>query len=140
MRRAGIVVTTCAVTMLSAVSHSTGSQPNPDASQLSFTAAQAQRGGDFYQIQCAKCHGTSLDNGENGVPLKGEYFQKRWSGKTVGELFNFMREKMPPEKPGSLGLPRYAELLAFILSENEFAASDAELPSDPSRLESMKIN
>lgn len=140
MHKATIVAAICAVTILSVVSYSARSQASAVASQLSFTAAQAQRGGDFYQIQCAKCHGTSLDNGENGVPLKGEYFQKRWSGKTAGEIFNFMREKMPPDKPGTLGLPRYADLLAFILSENDVAASDAELPSDPSKLESMKLN
>ena len=140
MRKAAIVVAICAVTILSGVCDSAKSQASPDTTQLSFTAAQAQRGGDFYQKQCAKCHGNSLDNGENGVPLKGEYFQKRWSGKPVSEIFSFMREKMPPEKPGTLGLPRYADLLAYILSENKIAASASELPSDVSKLESMKMN
>src|SRR5271156_3350296 len=87
-------------------------------SQVTFTAAQANEGQSGYNQNCAGCHGRNLDDGEFAPPVKGSAFRQQWSGKSVGELFNYVSAKMPPGNAGGLGDSVYRQVTAFILQSN----------------------
>jgi len=96
-----------------------------------FTAAQAERGKAIYQKNCQDCHGTTLDNGEfGGAPLKGGYFRDHWGAGAVSALFGYVNTLMPPDRPGQLSPQSYADLTAFLLSSNGYAAGAEELTPD----------
>lgn len=93
----------------------------------SFTAAQAAQGKTAYANECANCHGSNLDDGEFGPPLKGTAFQQKWGTQTPAALFSYMLQKMPPTNPGQLGSQAYADLEAYILQANGAAPGTAQL-------------
>lgn len=101
---------------------------------INFTLEQIDSGKALYQDHCQICHGTRLSNGQFGTPLKGAYFRKAWGEKSVGELLSFVYESMPPDDVKSLSHQEYAEVLAFILSNNRFDASDTAIVGDVSTL------
>ena len=101
---------------------------------LSFTLAQADNGEAAYAEHCASCHGKNLDDGAYGPPLKGIDFRQKWGSRSAEPLFTYTSTKMPPARPGTLGDPAYAQLLAFILQENGSKPGTRELPADPEAL------
>jgi mono/diheme cytochrome c family protein len=110
------------------------------ASPPSFTAEQASRGQRAYQTNCQDCHGSHLDNGEfGGPPLRGSYFHQHWGSGTVNALFDYLRLAMPPDRPGRLSAGTYADLTAFLLSENGYAPNDTELPADEAPMRTMTL-
>ncbi len=105
-----------------------------------FTTAQAERGQATYRQSCQDCHGSSLDNGEfGGPPLKGGYFRTRWGSGNVAVLYGYVSLAMPPDRPGQLSPQTYADLVAFILSNNGYAAGDKELSTDQNAQQSMSL-
>ena len=106
------------------------SQPIP----LSYTVEQATEGRSAYLEQCAACHGENMDDGEFALPLKGVDFRRRWRSSSPEALFTLMRDTMPQDRPGLLDAETYAQLLAYILQENETEPGTAELPADPEAL------
>lgn len=118
----------------------TGGTPRIDAQSITpigFTAAQADQGQAVYLEQCASCHGQYLDDGPFGPPLKGIDFRSRWASRRAEALFTYLDTSMPPERPGSLGDVRYAQLAAFILQENGTQPGDREFPADADALKAM---
>jgi mono/diheme cytochrome c family protein len=110
------------------------------ATPPSFTAAQASRGQRDYQINCQDCHGSHLDNGEfGGPPLRGSYFRQHWGSGSVDALFDYMRVAMPPDRPGRLSAGTYADLTAFLLSENGYAPNGSELPDQDQPMRTMTL-
>jgi S-disulfanyl-L-cysteine oxidoreductase SoxD len=95
-----------------------------------YTQAQADRGKALYQKQCASCHGADLDGGGTAPPLTGKDFKNNWDGQTAGDLFEKMQTSMPADQPGRLSREQNADILAFLLSSNEFPAGTKELPTD----------
>jgi mono/diheme cytochrome c family protein len=115
-----------------------GAAPTPTA--LTCTAEQAERGEASYQRNCQDCHGTTLDNGEfGGAPLKGSYFSRHWGGGSVAALYGKTKTTMPPDRPGQLSDQTYADLTAFLLSQNGYAAGDKELPADLETQQKMSL-
>ena len=105
-----------------------------------FTAAQAERGQATYRQSCQDCHGSTLDNGEfGGPPLKGGYFRTRWGSGNVAVLYGYVSLTMPPDRPGALTPQTYADLVAYILSNNGYAAGDKELPPDQNAQQGMTL-
>lgn len=92
-----------------------------------YTAEQAKRGGALYANACASCHGSALNGGESAPPLTGGEFFSNWDGLTVGDLFDRIRVSMPADKPGSLTREQDADILAFMLSINQFPQGQTEL-------------
>ncbi len=109
------------------------------AQELSFSAEQVEAGTAVYKETCQLCHGTSLSNGQFGTPLRGNYFRKKWGGKTLGELLQFTLESMPPDNKGGLPAEQYAAALAYILSRNEVAAGSTAMPADPLVLQAVPL-
>jgi cytochrome c2 len=102
-----------------------------------FTEAQVERGRALYQKNCQDCHGTQLDNG--GAPLKGSYFRQHWGSGDVAGLFGYVSAVMPPDRPGQLSPQSYADLTAFLLSSNGYAAGGEELTTDPDAQRRMSM-
>jgi len=96
--------------------------------QGSFTAAQATEGQSGYAQNCAGCHGSSLDDGEFAPPLKGTAFSAQWGGKSVADLYDYLRTKMPPSNAGGLGNGTYQQITAFVLQSNGVPLDAKNLP------------
>ncbi len=104
-----------------------------------YTSSQAGRGKTAYQQECLKCHGETLGGGEAGPALAGQEFLQKWNGKTAGDLFGVIRKTMPSDDPGNLSTRQYADLLAYILSVNDFPAGSKELDREPAALNEIRI-
>ncbi len=105
-----------------------------------FTAEQAKRGQARYNTSCSSCHGDTLMGGESAPPLAGGEFLSTWNGLTAGDLFDRTRTTMPQNKPGSLSREANAEILAYILSVNQFPAGKVELPQSSEALREIRID
>jgi mono/diheme cytochrome c family protein len=102
-----------------------------------YTDAQAHRAEPLFASKCAECHGENLKGGGmgGGAPLSGVSFRHKWSGKPVGALFDFLRTQMPQDRPGSLTDQQYADLVALILSANDFPSGSGEVVPDSKALQ-----
>jgi PQQ-dependent dehydrogenase (s-GDH family) len=113
--------------------------PAPEGSAPTYTAEQAARGRVGYMSNCAACHGQNLVSASYGTPLAGAYFEGKWTGRTVGELYTYTRDRMPPSRPASLPDGAYADIVAYILEVNGAPEGDTELPADIGQLDTMTI-
>ena len=104
-----------------------------------FTAEQAAQGKAVFENKCATCHGAELNGGEMSPPLAGAMFVSNWSGQSVGDLFTRIHTTMPQNDPGSLNNAEVSQVLAYILSFNQFPAGAAPLPSDDATLGQIGI-
>ena len=104
-----------------------------------FTKEQAKRGEAVYLDQCARCHSESLGGGEASPALKGDAFVHRWTGMTVGDLFEQILRTMPSDNPESLSRKQVSELVAYILGENGFPAAQRELDRESAPLKQIRI-
>jgi len=69
----------------------------------------------------------------------GGEFLANWNGLTVGDLFERIRTTMPASRPGSVSREQNSEVLAFILSANQFPAGSAELPRQTEALKQIRL-
>ena len=107
----------------------------PGAQDGVYTAEQAARGEALYGEQCASCHGPIRAIVPEVAALLGDHtFRNTWRGRRLGELFEFIRETMPQDAPGTLTPPQTADLVAHILSGNRLPAGEPPLPDDPEQL------
>lgn len=81
---------------------------------------------------CVSCH----PRGTYATPG----FRATWSGRPLSELFDFVREKMPKNDPGTLTPEEYAQVVAYILKINDAPAGDHELPADSEALRKIRID
>jgi len=93
-----------------------------------YTADQATQGSAVYTDQCAACHGDNLEGSGPMPPLAGPDFMANWMGKTLGDLFEKTQTTMPATAPGTLTPTQAANVLAFVLKSNQFAAGSTALP------------
>jgi mono/diheme cytochrome c family protein len=100
-----------------------------------YTAEQAKRGNDAYQASCSGCHGSDLHatSGE-AVDLTGAAFRAKWSGKTLQERFETIRDTMPLGTANSLGDKTYMDILAFILQFNDVPPGNQELVPETAKV------
>lgn len=104
-----------------------------------YTKDQATRGKARYFTACASCHGGLLQGDGDAPELAGNLFMKRWGNQSVAALFTFATTQMPIGRPGSLGAQGYADVIAFILSNNGFPDGTKELPANEPALENITI-
>ena len=104
-----------------------------------YTQEQAKRGEAAYAQECASCHGLTLNGGEMAPPLTGGEFMSNWNGLTAGDLFDRIRTTMPADAPGKLNREKTADILAQILSANQFPAGSTELPHQSEVLKEIRI-
>lgn len=94
-----------------------------------FTVEQAAAGWTVYGRECGECHGADLD-GMEGPALRGTEFLNGWAGRTTNELFEYMRDQMPPGIGGSLSDQVYLNLVAYLLDANGAWPGDAPLTAN----------
>lgn len=82
-----------------------------------FTAEQAKAGEVVYEANCKTCHDMKFY--ENTL--------KSWNSQPLVYLWETIMGTMPADNPGSLLFEEYTEVLAYILSENDFPAGDVAL-------------
>ena len=104
-----------------------------------YTKEQAIRGRTAYREECLKCHAENLAGGEAAPALVGDEFLQKWNGKTAGALFELIRKTMPSDDPGGLSSRQYSDMLAYILSANEFPAGQKELDREIAPLNEIRI-
>lgn len=95
-----------------------------------YSAKQAARGKEAYLSKCARCHGDNLLGGEDTQSLVDQAFRDSWEGLSVGELVESTRKTMPDDGPGELTRRQSTDLIAFLLSENEYPAGENDLKSN----------
>ena len=107
-----------------------------------YTEAQEKRGAAIYGRECSTCHGERLKGGEGAPALTGSEFSANWNGRSVGDLFDRIRQTMPapPEQPGKLTPQQNADVVAHILSVNGFPAGTTELPVEIAPLKRIRID
>lgn len=109
----------------------TGSGGPDSVLQGVYTAEQAERGETTYQNVCSYCHSASQ--------FSGSSFLQSWSGAPIGQFFGLISATMPYDGPGSLSRQQYTDVIAYILSLNDFPTGDTELPPDPDALDQIRI-
>ena len=95
-----------------------------------YTEAQAERGRTSYQQTCLSCHRDDLRGDSTAPSLVGESFLFLWGDMELGELSARIQKVMPPERPGSLPVQTYTDIVAFILQKNAFPAGETELAAE----------
>jgi mono/diheme cytochrome c family protein len=107
-----------------------------------FSAEQSAQGRKiFTEQQCSLCHGAGM-LGSAGVPaLADAGFRSAWQDRSLGALFDCMKNTMPPGRAGSLSDTDYAHLLAAILEANGFkpGGAEADLSADHAKLSGIVI-
>lgn len=92
-----------------------------------YTEAQADRGRQVFRARCSECHYTS--------EMSDDAFQFEWERRSVGDLLRHVSRTMPDDDPGSLTGAQYLDVIAYILSLNDFPAGPSELTADAPGLE-----
>lgn len=104
-----------------------------------YTEAQAFRGEKVADTTCIGCHGPGLDGGDSGPKLVGDVFLANWSSQPVSELFDWIRQTMPPEAAGTLSKEDAAAVVAYILKQNKMPAGKQALPSESEELRGIAM-
>lgn len=129
-RGAGAVALGC-LAALTAVSGQV--KPGP----FTFTDAQADHGAQVYRASCEGCHGGGLTGGPGGPALSTPVFRGKWRTQPGTALFSFLREKMPPQAPGSLSDQDYVDVLSYLVRAN--GAKAAGPPAQPAGLAAVSL-
>jgi mono/diheme cytochrome c family protein len=96
-----------------------------------YTSRQATRGDGLFRDNCVSCHSSS--------EFAGASFQRRWRNRAVGDIYEFVLYSMPDDNPGGLPEQTYADIVAYMLSMNDFPSGDAELPTAMDALMEMMM-
>ena len=105
-----------------------------------YTDEQATRGQQSYKETCGYCHRDNLTGGgsEDGAPaLKGSIFITRWKDKALSDLFVTIGTRMPYNKPDTLTPDEVADILAYLLQQNDLPPGQVELPGNIAALEQI---
>ena len=113
---------------------STAQSPKSAASGV-YLAAQATAGETVYLQQCASCHGQDLAGIETGTRARRRRIRAALATvRRCGSCSN-ASSSMPPKAPKSLTAKQYVDVLAYLLSANDFPAGPAELTADRQALD-----
>lgn len=108
-----------------------GSRPQMTTLDGVYNRQQWLRGQDLYLGNCRSCHTPESHAGEN--------FRIVWSGKTLAELYAYIKGSMPKSDPGSMTAQEYADVLAYVLRLNRMPTGPDELPTDSTTLKSIRF-
>lgn len=92
-----------------------------------FLPEQAARGKIHYQQYCADCHALTLRGSGHGPELVGPNFLEAWGSRSSTELYQRIKNTMPPGGKPGLKQRAYIDLAAYVLQANNVSAGEAEL-------------
>ena len=108
-----------------------------------FTAAQARRGASAYTGPCSRCHGYKLDGAADdpdmlpAPPVAGSKFLRKWDGRSLAALLDYLRATMPENNPSYLSEREYVD--AYMLAVSGAPPGTVELGADAARLAKISI-
>lgn len=97
-----------------------------------YNLEQASRGQDVYVAQCRSCHTPEAHVSPT--------FHATWGGRSLHELYAYIRERMPKNEPASLSDQEYIDVLAYLLRLNRAPAGAIELPVDADTLKGIRFD
>lgn len=103
-----------------------------------YSEAQAKRGQAAYEAECASCHQADFGGDGFAPSLAGPEFASAWNDLSVGDLFERVRQSMPPSNPGGMPPATKIDVIAYLLKGNKFPAGSAELPKEAAGLKEIK--
>jgi mono/diheme cytochrome c family protein len=124
-RKRSVIAIAAAILSIAAAIAVAKATPAP-ATQGWYTSAQATRGHQLFNNQCAQCHRPDL-TGAAGPALIGKTFFDKWGNKPLSDLYTFEHQYMPAVNPGSVPPDQLWSITAYILQKNGFAAGDTDL-------------
>ena len=103
-----------------------------------YSPAQARRGEQVFKSECSYCHrddlsGGFFDGGAVQAPALagprafGSSFAERWKDMSVGEMLAAIAAAMPQQKPSSLTLQQYVDVVSYLFEKNDVPAGSSEL-------------
>ena len=110
-----------------------------------FTAEQARRGQAAYTGPCDRCHGYKLDGASDdpdmlpGPPVAGPKFLRKWNGRTLAALVEYLSVTMPANNPGYLSADEWADIVAYMLAVSGMPAGPDTLQPNREALASIVI-
>ena len=117
-----------------------GAQATRSVNEGVYTADQAKKGEALYKEQCSACHGDNLEGSGPMPPLAGKDFLANWTGKTVGDLYEKTQTTMPATAPGTLTPEQAADIVAFMLSKDNYPAGSTALEGKMEPLLKIKLD
>lgn len=96
-----------------------------------YNRQQWLRGQDLYAGMCKSCHTPESHAGVN--------FITTWKGRTLADLYTYIRGSMPKGDPGSMSPQEYADVLAYLLRLNRMPTGPKELPTDSTMLSTIRF-
>ena len=132
---AGIALIACTASASSALAQANGTTAAAGArTSMSgiFSQKQASAGRTVYSMQCSACHSTSAHT--------GPAFMKSWQGRTVWDLYAFLKDNMPQSEPGALSDEEYIQVVTYMLSLNKMPAGEQDLRVDQALLKAIRID
>jgi S-disulfanyl-L-cysteine oxidoreductase SoxD len=110
-----------------------------------FTAEQARRGQAAYTGPCDRCHGYKLDGAADdpdmlpAPPVAGPKFRRKWNGRTLAALVEYLSVTMPANNPGYLSVDEWADIVAYMLAVSGMPAGPDALQPNREALASIVI-
>jgi mono/diheme cytochrome c family protein len=125
---------------LASLAVSVAAQATRSVNEGVCTADQAKKGEALYKEQCAACHGDNLEGSGPMPPLAGKDFLANWTGKTLGDLYEKTQTTMPATAPGTLSPEQTADIVAYILSKDNYPTGSAALEGKMEPLLKIKLD
>jgi mono/diheme cytochrome c family protein len=72
-------------------------------------------------------------------PVAGAKFLRKWNGRSLAALFEYLRVTMPANNPGYLSDAEVADIVAYMLATSGLPAGNAPLPPDLAVLAGVAI-
>jgi S-disulfanyl-L-cysteine oxidoreductase SoxD len=94
------------------------------ASVSAFPADQVVRGEEVWTSVCARCHAAGSDNPDAPKLLEPPPIT---SFATAAGMFQYVRESMPYDEPGTLTEDQYWAAVAYILTQKGVTGGDVPL-------------
>jgi quinoprotein glucose dehydrogenase len=138
-----------ALTVCVPFGHDVRAQTNADAPASIrdgvYTTEQARRGQAAYTGPCDRCHGYKLDGAADdpdmlpAPPVAGPKFLRKWNGRSLAALVEYLSATMPANNPGYLSDAELADIVAYMLAVSGMPAGGEELPPNQEALAGIPI-
>lgn len=103
-----------------------------------YTEEQAKRGQAAYEAECASCHQADFGGDGFAPSLAGPEFASAWNDLSIGDLYERIRQSMPPSNPGGMAPAMKVDVISYLLKGNKFPAGSTELPKEVDGLKQIK--